>query len=81
MLNVVSPNSGIGLTVSGNSPGFQFCTGSFLNAPFAPSGGFCVETQLAPDAINQANFYSPLLQLNQQHEQITQYQFALAQIT
>jgi aldose 1-epimerase len=79
MLNVVSPDSGINLTVSSNSPGFQFYTGKFLSAPFAPSGGFCVETQLAPDAINQTNFYSPLLQPNQQHEQITQYQFALAQ--
>jgi len=80
MLNVVSPGSGISLTVSGNSPGFQLYTGKFLSTPFAPSGGFCVETQLAPDAINQANFYSPLLQANQQREQITQYQFTLAQI-
>jgi aldose 1-epimerase len=80
MINVVSPSSGIGLTVSSNSPGFQFYTGKFLSAPFAPSGGFCVETQLAPDAINQTNFYSPLLQPNQQREQITRYQFALTQI-
>lgn len=80
MLNVVSPDSGISLTVSSNSPGFQFYTGKFLSAPFAPSGGFCVETQLAPDAINQASFYSPLLNPNQQVEQITQYQFSHASI-
>lgn len=80
MLNVVSPSSGVSLTVSGNSPGFQLCTGSFLSSPFAPSGGFCVETQLAPDAINQAGFHSPLLQANQQSEQITKYQFKLVEI-
>ncbi len=80
MVNVVSSDSGISLSVSSNSPGFQFYTGKFLSAPFAPSGGFCVETQLAPDAINQASFYSPLLNPNQQVEQITQYQFSRASI-
>jgi aldose 1-epimerase len=80
MLTVFSPDSGVKLVVSGNSTGFQFYTGKFLSAPFAPSGGFCVETQLAPDAINQPNFYSPLLHPNQQREQVTQYQFSLAQI-
>ncbi|MGK0374353.1 MAG: aldose 1-epimerase [Arenicella sp.] len=79
MLSAVSPSSGISLKVSGDSPGFQFYTGKFLNSPFTSSGGFCVETQLAPDAINQTSFYSPLLQANQPREQVTEYQFNLAQ--
>ena len=79
MLRAVSPSSGVSLLVYSDSPGFQFYTGKFLSSPFAPSGGFCVETQLAPDAINQANFHSPLLQANQQFEQITKYQFKLAE--
>jgi aldose 1-epimerase len=76
MMSVVSPDSGISLTVSSNSPGFQFYTGNFLNSPFKPSGGFCVETQLAPDAINQPTLFSPLLDRGQLREQLTRFQFS-----
>jgi len=62
MLTAASSSSGVTLSVSGNSPGYQFYSGAFLGTPFAPSSGFCVETQLAPNAINQAGFYSPILQ-------------------
>ena len=75
MLSVVSKRSGIALDVLGNSPGFQFYTGKFLESPFAASAGFCVETQLAPDAINQSGFYAPLLEAGEQREQITHLQF------
>jgi len=44
MLSVVSKRSGIVLDVMGNSPGFQFYTGKFLESPFGASAGFCVET-------------------------------------
>jgi aldose 1-epimerase len=81
IFSAVSLDSGMGLKVSSNSPGFQFYTGKFLSSPFAPSGGFCVETQLAPDAINHTTFYSPLLQPNQQREQLTKYQFSLDQVS
>jgi len=73
----VSPISGIALCVASNSPGFQFYTGKFLSEPFAASAGFCVETQLAPDAINQANLESPLLLANQTREQITELCFSV----
>ena len=72
----ISPSSGISLKVVSNSPGFQFYTGRFLSEPFACSAGFCVETQLAPDAINQANFESPLLKANQVREQVTEFHFS-----
>lgn len=72
----ISPSSGISLRVVSNSPGFQFYTGQFLSEPFAGSAGFCVETQLAPDAINQAHLESPLLQANQIRKQITEYHFS-----
>lgn len=51
----------IELEISSNSVGFQFYTGKFLSQPFLPSAGFCVEAQLAPDAINQKHFPAPLL--------------------
>jgi len=77
MLTAASSSSGVTLSVSGNSPGYQFYSGAFLGTPFAPSSGFCVETQLAPNAINQAGFYSPILQAGEQREQITLFQFQL----
>ncbi len=76
MLTAFSGHSGIQLEVSGNSPGFQFYTGKYLNAPFKSAQGFCVETQLAPDAINQPGFYSPLLRVNEEREQLTYFQFS-----
>lgn len=76
IFNCVSPSSQISLRVVSNSPGFQFYTGKFLSEPFVGSAGFCVETQLAPDAINQANFDSPLLLANQVRNQITEFHFS-----
>lgn len=61
MLRARSSNKSVELEVSSNSIGFQFYTGKFLAQPFMPSAGFCVEAQLAPNAINQDNFPSPLL--------------------
>lgn len=76
IFNCISPSSAISLSVLSNSPGFQFYTGRFLSEPFAGSAGFCVETQLAPDAINQTNFESPLLLANEVREQVTEYHFS-----
>ena len=78
VFSAVSRASGIQLEVSSNSSGLQFYSGKYLAEPFSPSGGFCVETQLAPDAINQAGFYSPLLVANQEQQQLTHFQFSLA---
>lgn len=61
MAGARSQSTGISLEVHSNAPGYQFYTGKFLQGSFVESGGFCIETQLAPDAINQANFYSPIL--------------------
>lgn len=76
MVRAKSATSGISLLVSSNSPGFQFYTGKFLTEPFAPSSGFCVEPQYAPDAINQTQFFSPLLKKNTVYHQKTILQFA-----
>lgn len=75
MLTASSDTSGISVKVSGNSPGFQFYTGKFLGSPFLPSAGFCVETQFAPNAINQAEFFSPLLEVGEEHRQTTVFDF------
>ena len=75
MLNAHSNTTGITLEVRGNSAGFQFYTGQYLSAPFTESSGFCVETQYAPDAINQHNLYAPVLKSGQSLTQITEYSF------
>jgi len=72
-----SISSGIQMEVLSNAPGFQFYTGKFLSEPFIPSSGFCVETQLAPDAINQPNFYSPELKPGELRKQTTTYRFSI----
>ena len=77
MIRAESKHSGIKLEVNSNSPGFQFYTGKFLASPFCASTGFCVETQLAPDAINQPNFYSPLLHPGETRRQRSVYSFSL----
>ncbi len=50
--------SGYRLKVFTDQPGFQFYSGNFLNPAYT---GFCIETQNYPNAINQANFPSPLI--------------------
>lgn len=75
MLHARSRLTGIKLEVAGTAPGFQFYTGRHMKSPFGDSGGFCVETQYAPDAVNQPGFYSPILQPNKVYQQTTQYRF------
>jgi aldose 1-epimerase len=65
----------IELEISSNSVGFQFYTGKFLSQPFLPSAGFCVEAQLAPDAINQEHFPAPLLEKGDERIQSMLLQF------
>ncbi|MCL2216967.1 MAG: galactose-1-epimerase [Defluviitaleaceae bacterium] len=71
---VHSPKTGITMTVSTNSPGVQFYSGNFLNGAVSGKGvtyqkhsGFCLETQLFPDAINKPHFPSPIVKNETQH--------------
>ncbi len=77
MLEARSTASKVQLRVTSNSPGYQFYTSAHLGKPFSQSGGFCVETQYAPDAINQQSFYSPLLQAGKPRTQITTFGFSI----
>ena len=80
MLTARSSNNNIKLDVSSNSVGFQFYTGKYLSQPFLPSAGFCVEPQLAPDAINQDHFESPLLEKGDERTQSILFQFSLLDV-
>lgn len=64
--------SGIMLKAYTNMPCFEFYTGGFLsdkilgknNTPIKKYGGFCLEPQFAPNAINMPNFIKPILKKN-----------------
>ena len=74
--HVSSASSNISLRVLSNAPGFQLYTGAGLNEPFSPRTGFCIEPQYAPNAINTANDYSPILVAGETSERLIEYRFS-----
>ncbi len=76
------PETGIGMKVSTTLEGLQFYTGNYITprrgkggASYGPRGGFCMETQHFPDAINKAGFPSPVLKKGEELYEKTVYQF------
>merc|ERR1712168_1069160 len=71
VMAVQDPVSGRRLEAFSNQPGVQFYTGNFLpkdnslkgkgGASYGKHGGFCAETQIYPDAINQQTFPDPVI--------------------
>lgn len=76
--SLVSPRSGIRLDIRTTQPGLQLYTGQYLNSPFRPGQGLCLETQGFPDAPNQAGFPSTLLRPGEIMEHETEYAFSPA---
>jgi aldose 1-epimerase len=79
---VAAAESGITMRVATDRPGVQFYSGNFLEAEPGKAGqtyhyreGFCLETQYFPNAINEPNFPSPLIEANEQVDTITSYRF------
>ncbi len=63
-----SPDTGLSLMLSTTLPGVQLYTGNFLDgkpgkssAVYGKNSGFCLETQMFPDAIHHGNFESAVL--------------------
>lgn len=74
--------SGIVMQVLTTLEGVQLYTGNGLSArvgksgaQYAPHGGFCLETQHYPDAINQPAFPSPILRQGETLHETTIYRF------
>lgn len=68
---VIGDKTGIKMTVETNLPCVQFYAGNGLDQIIGKNGttygknaGFCLETQFAPNAINQSNFTQPILPSN-----------------
>jgi aldose 1-epimerase len=76
--------SGVSLEVRTTEPGVQFYAGVKLNVPVAgfdgrrygPYAGFCLETQIWPDAVNHANFPNAVLRPGETLRQETDYVFS-----
>jgi aldose 1-epimerase len=63
------------LDVVTTQPALQVYTGDGLNTPFTPRAGICLEAQGFPDAPNQPNFPSIMLEPGATYWQRTIYQF------
>ena len=79
---VKCPESGITMQCSTTLPAFQFYCGNFLEAEGAKGGvnygkrdGFCLETQIHPDAIHHDNFPDAVFGPEREYDSITVYRF------
>lgn len=81
---VTSPHSGVSLEVRTTEPGVQLYTGVMIPAMqvpgldgrvYGPFAGFCLETQVWPDAINHAGFPNAILRPGETLLQETAYIF------
>lgn len=82
---VVSPKTGIKLTVETTLPGVQLYTANYLSdragkggVGYAPRHAFCLETQFFPDSPNQPAFPSAILKAGERFDHTTRFLFSLA---
>ena len=77
-----SPATGIAMDVYSDCPCVQLYTGNFVKQEHGKNGhiydrreGFCLETQVEPNAINVEDFHSPVLEEGEQYRSDTSYRF------
>ena len=78
-----STSAGVSMEVRTTEPGIQFYTGSKIDVPVAgldgrrygSFAGFCLETQIWPDAVNHAGFPDSVLRPGETLRQETDYVF------
>lgn len=83
---VHEPNSGRLLEVHTTAPGLHFYSGNYLDirpdansgCTYSQHGGFCLEAQGWPDAVNQTNFPSVILRPGQTYRESTVYEFSVS---
>lgn len=80
-----SKETGITMETYTTQPGVQFYTGNYLEgcprgkggAPYAKRWGFCLETQVFPDAPNRDHFPTARLDAGAEYRQRTEYRFGI----
>lgn len=77
-----SEKTGIAMEVSSDAPCVQLYTGNFLTGFQGKQGhiyekrnGFCLETQVEPDAVNEPSFHSPVIEKGEVYHTVTGYRF------
>lgn len=72
------------MEVDTDCPGVQFYAGNFIEQEAGKNGhvydkrdGFCLETQVEPNAVNVEAFHSPLLEAGEQYHSVTVYRFSV----
>ncbi|KAK9266181.1 hypothetical protein L1049_027246 [Liquidambar formosana] len=81
---VKDPSSSRVLNLWTNAPGMQFYTGNYVNgvvgkggAVYGKHSGLCLETQGFPNAINQPNFPSVVVQPGEKYEHTMLFEFSV----
>ena len=79
-----SDQTGIVMTVSTDCPCVQFYAGNFIKQENGKNGhvygkrdGFCLETQVEPNAVNEETFHSPVLKAGDHYNSNTAYRFSV----
>ncbi|MBR2765212.1 MAG: galactose mutarotase [Blautia sp.] len=77
-----SEKSGIRMTVSSDQPCVQFYAGNGIGSQAGKKGhvytrrnGFCLETQVEPNAVNTPSFHSPVIAAGEEYRTQTVYSF------
>lgn len=80
---VKEPSSGRVLNLWTNVPGVQFYTGNYVNgvvgkggAVYGKHAGLCLETQGFPNAVNQQNFPSVVVQPGEKYQHTMLFEFS-----
>ncbi|KAF5469170.1 hypothetical protein F2P56_013264 [Juglans regia] len=81
---VKDPSSSRVLNLWSNAPGMQFYTGNYVNgvagkggAVYGKHAGLCLETQGFPNAINQSNFPSVVVQPGEKYKHTMLFEFSV----
>lgn len=79
-----SEESGITMEVATDCPCVQFYAGNFIVRQNGKNGhiynardGFCLETQVEPNAVNVESFHSPILKAGEKYNSTTCYRFSV----
>ncbi|MCM2679046.1 aldose epimerase family protein [Echinimonas agarilytica] len=70
-----NPENGMHLDLYTDQPSLQIYSGQYLDTPFQPFGGICLEAQGCPDAPNKPYFPSALLRPGQGYKRTVVYHF------
>ena len=77
-------DTGIVMDVSSDCPCVQFYAGNFIVEEKGKNGhtyrkrdGFCLETQVEPNAVNEEAFHSPVIDAGEAYSSVTAYRFSV----